>query len=146
MITIRKAALQDLDELTILFDAYRTFYKQPGNPEAAKEFLKERLLHNESVILLAFNASQVIGFTQLYPIFSSVSLKKAWLLNDLYVHPAARRSGAAEALLNSARDHGIATCAKWLLLETARDNFPAQSLYTKNGWIRTEDFFFTLDL
>jgi len=146
MIIIRKAALQDLDELTILFEYYRNFYKQSGDLEAAQKFLKERLVHNESVIFLAFKQSQAIGFTQLYPIFSSVSLKKAWLLNDLFVHPAARRSGAAEALLNAARDHGIATGAKWLLLETARDNFPAQSLYTKNGWIRTEDIFYTLDL
>jgi len=146
MITVRKATLQDLEELSILFDAYRIFYKQQGDIEAAREFLKERLLHNESVIYVAFNEEIAVGFTQLYPIFSSVSLKNAWLLNDLYVLPAARRLGVAEALLNVAREHGIHTGAKWLLLETARDNFPAQSLYEKNGWVRAEDIFYTLDL
>ena len=146
MITIRKAVLQDLEELTILFDAYRIFYKQHSDKEAAREFLKERLLRNESVIYVAYNENNAIGFTQLYPIFSSVSLKNAWLLNDLYVLPSARRSGVAEALLNVARKHGTDTGAKWLLLETAADNLPAQSLYEKNGWVKAEDIFYTLDL
>ena len=146
MITVRKAILQDLEDLTILFNAYRIFYKQEGDVTAAREFLKERLLRNESVVYIAFNEENAIGFTQLYPIFSSVSLKNAWLLNDLYVIPSARRSGVAEALLNAAREHGIDTGAKWLLLETALDNFPAQSLYEKNGWVRAEDIFYTLDL
>lgn len=146
MITVRKAVLQDLEDLTILFDAYRIFYKQEGDVSAARKFLKERLLRNESVIYIAYNEENAIGFTQLYPIFSSVSLKNAWLLNDLYVLPSARRSGVAEALLNAAREHGIDTGAKWLLLETAMDNFPAQSLYEKNGWVKAEDIFYTLDL
>ena len=146
MITIRKAVLQDLEELTILFDAYRIFYKQHSDKEAAREFLKERLLRNESVIYVAYNENNAIGFTQLYPIFSSVSLKNAWLLNDLYVLPSARRSGVAEALLNVARKHGTDTGAKWLLLETAADNLPAQSLYEKNGWVKAEDIFYTLNL
>jgi ribosomal protein S18 acetylase RimI-like enzyme len=146
MITVRKAVLQDLEDLTILFDAYRIFYKQEGDVSAARKFLKERLLRNESVIYIAYNEENAIGFTQLYPIFSSVSLKNAWLLNDLYVLPSARRSGVAEALLNAAREHGIDTGAKWLLLETALDNFPAQSLYEKNGWVKAEDIFYTLDL
>lgn len=146
MITVRKAFLQDLEDLTILFDAYRIFYKQEGDVSAARKFLKERLLRNESVIYIAYNEENAIGFTQLYPIFSSVSLKNAWLLNDLYVLPSARRSGVAEALLNAAREHGIDTGAKWLLLETALDNFPAQSLYEKNGWVKAEDIFYTLDL
>lgn len=146
MITIRKATLQDLNEVSILFDAYRQFYKQPGDLIGAQEFLKERLLYNESVIFIAFNEEKAIGFTQLYPIFSSVSMKKAWLLNDLFVSHSARRSGVAEALLDAAREHGIASGAKWLLLETAADNIPAQTLYSKKGWVRTEDLFYTLDL
>ena len=146
MITVRKATLQDLEELSILFDAYRIFYKQQGDIAAAREFLKERLLHNESVIYVAFNEEIAVGFTQLYPIFSSVSLKNAWLLNDLFIDPSARRLGAAELLLNAARKHGIDTGSKWLLLETALDNIPAQNLYVKNGWVRTEDLFYTLAL
>ncbi len=112
----------------------------------AYQFLKARLSADESVVFMAFNENNAIGFTQLYPIFSSVSMQKAWLLNDLFVDPTARRSGAAEALLNAAKEYGIHTGAKWLMLETATDNFPAQSLYEKNGWVRAQDIFYTLDL
>jgi GNAT superfamily N-acetyltransferase len=146
MIITRKATLEDLEGLSILFNAYRIFYKQPDDLKGAFEFLKERLLQHESVIFVAVNNNKIIGFTQLYPIFSSVSLKKAWLLNDLFIDPSARRLGAAELLLNAARKLGIDTGSKWLLLETALDNIPAQNLYVKNGWVRTEDIFYTLAL
>jgi GNAT superfamily N-acetyltransferase len=146
MITTRKATLEDLEDLSTLFNAYRIFYNQPDDLTAAFDFLKERFLLQESVVFIAVNNNKIIGFTQLYPIFSSVSLKKAWLLNDLFIDPSARRLGAAELLLNAARKHGIETGSKWLLLETTLDNIPAQNLYVKNGWVRTEDIFYTLAL
>jgi ribosomal protein S18 acetylase RimI-like enzyme len=146
MITTRKATLEDLEDLSSLFNDYRVFYNQPDDLKGAFEFLKERLLLQESVVFVAVNNNKMIGFTQLYPIFSSVSLKKAWLLNDLFIDPSARRLGAAEALLHAARKHGIETGSKWLLLETALDNVPAQTLYVKNGWEKVEDVFYTLTL
>jgi ribosomal protein S18 acetylase RimI-like enzyme len=146
MITTRKATLEDLEDLSTLFNAYRIFYNQPDDLTAAFDFLKERFLLQECVVFVAVNNNKIIGFTQLYPIFSSVSLKKAWLLNDLFIDPSARRLGAAELLLNAARKHGIETGSKWLLLETTLDNIPAQNLYVKNGWVRTEDIFYTLAL
>jgi GNAT superfamily N-acetyltransferase len=146
MITTRKATLEDLEDLSTLFNAYRIFYNQPDDLTAAFDFLKERFLLQESVVFIAVNNNKIIGFTQLYPIFSSVSLKKAWLLNDLFIDPSARRLGAAELLLNAARKHGIDTGSKWLLLETTLDNIPAQNLYVKNGWVKVEDIFYTLAL
>jgi GNAT superfamily N-acetyltransferase len=146
MITTRKATLEDLEDLSTLFNAYRIFYNQPDDLTAAFDFLKERFLLQESVVFIAVNNNKIIGFTQLYPIFSSVSLKKAWLLNDLFIDPSARRLGAAELLLNAARKHGIDTGSKWLLLETTLNNIHAQNLYVKNGWVRTEDIFYTLAL
>jgi ribosomal protein S18 acetylase RimI-like enzyme len=146
MITTRKATLEDLEDLSSLFNAYRVFYNQPDDLKGAFEFLKERFLLQKSVVLVAVNNNKMIGFTQLYPIFSSVSLKKAWLLNDLFIDSSARRLGAAEALLHAARKHGIETGSKWLLLETAHDNVPAQTLYVKNGWEKVEDVFYTLTL
>jgi GNAT superfamily N-acetyltransferase len=146
MITTRKATLEDLEDLSSLFNDYRVFYNQPDDLKGAFEFLKERLLLQESVVFVAVNNNKMIGFTQLYPIFSSVSLKKTWLLNDLFIDPSARRLGAAEALLHAARKHGIDTGSKWLLLETALDNIPAQTLYVKNGWVKADDIFYTLTL
>ena len=69
--TIRRATLDDLDAIAPLFDAYRRFYHQPGDVDRARDFLRERMLHSESVVLLAQRDGTAAGFTQLYPLFSS---------------------------------------------------------------------------
>jgi GNAT superfamily N-acetyltransferase len=144
--TIKKAALADVETIAPLFDAYRIFYEQETDVAAATNFLSQRLSKNESVIFIAFINNTAVGFTQLFPIFSSVSLRTTWLLNDLYVAGDARKQGVAAALLNQAKLFGIENNAKWLLLETAADNFTAQSVYEKNGWIKQTDFFYQLPL
>jgi GNAT superfamily N-acetyltransferase len=146
MITIIQASLEDLDQAAILFDAYRQFYQQVPDLSAAKAFLKERIRNKESVIFLAYEGQQAVGLTQLYPIFTSVGLQRAWLLNDLYVDGTARKKGIAVQLLEAAKAHAKTTNSKWLLLETAMDNFTAQSVYEKNGWKRVSDIFYQFDL
>ena len=141
---VRRANLNDLEQLATLFDGYRQFYQQASNIEGAKSFLHDRLSRNESVVFMAVENGQAIGFTQLYPIFSSVSLKKAWLLNDLFVHESARKKGFAMALLKAAEAHGRETGARWMLLETAHDNANAQALYEKAGWERESAFYYRL--
>jgi GNAT superfamily N-acetyltransferase len=146
MITVRRAGKEDIDALTVLFDLYRVWYHQPSDIAAAKTFLRQRMENEESVIFIAAQEQALVGFTQLYPIFSSVSLQKAWLLNDLYVHATARKNGVAAQLLEAARQHGLQTGAKWLLLQTGNDNFPAQSVYEKNGWKKVSDYFYEFPL
>ncbi len=133
MVDIIRANLNHLPLILPLFDAYRVFYKQPSNLEEAKEFLSKRLQHNESVIFLAMQGSTAIGFTQLYPMFSSVSMAPVYLLNDLFVIDSLRGKGVGESLLNHAKDFCKSAGFKGLALETAIDN-PAQKLYEKLGW------------
>lgn len=144
--TIRRAKKRDIDQISILFDKYRIFYKQKGDITMAKAFLKKRMKRKESVIFVAEERKELIGFTQLFPIFSSVSMKRTWLLNDLYVNEKARGKGAATALLNAAKEFGRETNSKWLLLQTAKDNFTAQKVYEKNGWVKETDFFYRMDI
>lgn len=144
--TVRKAKKKDIEQLVVLFDKYRIFYKQKGDVQAAKLFLKKRMKRKESVIFVAEERRVLIGFTQLFPIFSSVSMQRTWLLNDLYVNENARGKGAAGVLLNAARDYGKETKSKWLLLQTAADNHTAQKVYEKNGWIKEGDLFYRCDL
>lgn len=146
MITIRKATIEDVDAVAGLFDQYRVFYKQSSDVDKAKEFLKERIDKSESAILVAFVNNEAVGFTQLYPIFSSVSMRRAWLLNDLFVAPSARKTGVGNKLLNAAKDFGAETNAKWLILETSEDNFTAQSVYEGNGWQKSSSYFYHFDL
>ena len=128
---IRRAKKKDIDQLSVLFDKYRIFYKQRSDVDSAKSFLKKRMKRKESVIFVAEERKNLIGFTQLFPIFSSVSMQRTWLLNDLYVNEKARGIGAATALLNAAKDFGAETNSNWLLLQTAADNSTAQRVYEK---------------
>jgi GNAT superfamily N-acetyltransferase len=143
---IRKAKKKDIEQLSILFDKYRIFYKQKGDVVTAKSFLRKRMKRKESVIFVAEERKELVGFTQLFPIFSSVSMMRTWLLNDLYVNEKARGKGAATALLNASKKFGKETNAKWLLLQTAADNFTAQAVYEKDGWIKETDFFYRADI
>ena len=143
---IRRAKKKDIGDLSILFDKYRIFYKQQSDVDNARSFLKKRMKRKESVIFVAEERKELIGFTQLFPIFSSVSMKRTWLLNDLYVNEKARGMGTASKLLDAAKDFGAETNSKWLILQTAADNFTAQKVYEKNGWIKETDLLYRKDI
>jgi len=143
---IRKASVEDAAIVALLFDSYRSFYKQAPDVDAAFNFIKERLQQNESVIFIAFIKDNAVGFVQLYPIFTSVGMKRAWLLNDLYIHVSSRGKGVATALLDAAKEFAKNTGSKWLMLQTASDNYTAQALYKKNGWKKETDVFYRFDL
>ncbi|MDX1442570.1 MAG: GNAT family N-acetyltransferase [Gammaproteobacteria bacterium] len=136
---VRRASLADARPLVALFDAYRVFYDQESDPVAAERFLDARLMNDESVIFVAENpAGELLGFTQLYPLFTSVGMQRLWLLNDLYVAENARRAGVASALLDAAQAFGRDDGAKGLLLETHHTNSPARALYERQGWVLNE--------
>ncbi|GLY09468.1 GNAT family N-acetyltransferase [Pseudobacillus badius] len=133
---------EDVRSVAELFDAYRVFYEQPSNKEAAESFIRERLEKEESVIFMAVENGQSIGFTQLYPTFSSVAMKRVWILNDLFVTADSRNKGAGRALLQAAKQFAKETGAKGLQLQTAVDNKSAQHLYESDGWVKDEKFFY----
>ena len=141
-VTIRRADLKDLEDVVPLFDEYREFYEKDSDQAAARAFLTARTERGESVIFVAYVApGEAVGFTQLYPSFSSVSMKPLWILNDLFVRSGARRGGVARMLLERARQHAIDTGAKGLILTTGVQNKPAQRLYESCGWLREDEFF-----
>jgi ribosomal protein S18 acetylase RimI-like enzyme len=141
MITVQQATIQDLDQLAPLFDAYRQFYGQKTNVPAARAFLRDRFRHSESIIFIASQDGKAIGFTQLYPSFSSISIERIYVLSDLYVTNGTRKSGAGRLLLEAAAQFGLSTGACQLTLETAKTNLTAQSLYEGCGWIRDMEFY-----
>src|SRR5688572_9623744 len=136
----RKATIEDVISLSFLFDNYRVFYKKPSDPEGAKFFLSERINNAESVILVAENEQQqLVGFVQLYPLFSSTRMKRLWLLNDLFVHPEYRGLGASVALIEAAKDLCRSTRSCGMILETAKDNTIGNKLYPRTGFTLDED-------
>ncbi len=130
-----RASVLDLDTLAPLFDDYRQFYQQAPDAALARQFLSDRFAHHQSVILLAVSDDgEGLGFTQLYPLFSSTRAARIYLLNDLFVVPSARRHGVARALLEDAARHARALGAVGLNLSTAHSNLQAQKLYESLGW------------
>ena len=144
--TVRRAELEDVDALVPLFDAYRQFYDQPSDLTRARNWLRARIGANESVVLLAERDGQAIGFTQLYPMYSSVQTSRIWVLNDLYVSPEQRRLGAAKALLNHAIEHARDDGASRVQLETGRRNEAARALYRAAGWQEDDTQWYSVHL
>lgn len=138
---IYQATIEDLEGVSNLFNLYRVFYQQITDLEGAKTYIKERLERKDSVIFVVKDNQSYVGFTQLYPTFSSISMKRAWILNDLYVDVAARNQGIGEMLLLKAKDYAIETGAKSISLSTAPDNYSAQRLYEKNGYVQDSQFY-----
>jgi ribosomal protein S18 acetylase RimI-like enzyme len=124
-----------------LFDAYRVFYERQSDMAGAEAYLRHRLSALESVVFLAVDGNQGLGFCQLYPSFGSLSMSRIWILYDLYVIPEARRCGVGRALMERAREFGQASGGSRLELSTARENRPAQALYESLGYERDEDFY-----
>jgi len=154
MIAIERAGTTDLDELVGLFEKYRAFYRCEPSTDGAQRFLGARLEQGDSVVFLARDRSEpeasavgrAVGFTQLYPLFSSTAMKRLWLLNDLYVEDSHRRKGVARQLIASAAELCRSTGARGFLLETEATNARAQALYESVGMKRVTSFFYALDV
>jgi GNAT superfamily N-acetyltransferase len=141
VVTVRQAALSDLDELATLFDQYRGFQGQASDIPAARDFLQARFDHGESVVFIAHEGNAPVGFAQLYPSYSSVSLARVFVLNDLFVHTSGRRKGVASKLLAAVEGYAWSLGAVRVTLNVARDNKPGQALYEAKGWSQDSQFF-----
>ena len=135
-----RAKIEHLEPIAQLFDQYRVFYGQNSDAIAAKMFVQERLQNRDSVIFVA-NDEKIVGFAQLYPSFSSVSMQRIWILNDLFVVATHRRKGIAKLLLETAKQHAQETEAIRITLATQISNISAQTLYESLGYTRDEEFY-----
>lgn len=133
-LAIQRVTAAELDAVVPLFDAYRQFYEQPSDLPRGRAWLQERLQRDESVIFMATRDGDAVGFTQLYPMFSSVRTARLYILNDLYVAAHARRGGVARALLDAAEAFAREDGAAGIVLETTRDNDTARAVYRDAGW------------
>ncbi|MBO7748435.1 GNAT family N-acetyltransferase [Paenibacillus sp. MWE-103] len=142
-IRVNQAAIGELDELAAVFDQYRVFYGQPSDVSAARAFLFERFEYRDSIVFAArdVRTDALVGFAQLYPAFSSISMARSLILNDLFVVPDARKRGIGQLLLDAALRYAKQTNAKGLELSTAAGNVAARRLYERNGYERDESFY-----
>ncbi|MGG5508096.1 MULTISPECIES: GNAT family N-acetyltransferase [unclassified Myroides] len=129
--TIKKASVEDLEEVSELFNLYRIFYRQETDLQESTSFIKERLLQGESDIFLVIYDQKAVGFVQLYKLFHYIKLQKQWLLSDLFVHPDYRGKGLSVALINRSKQWCEETGACGLMLETEKTNIIGNNLYPK---------------
>lgn len=141
---IRPAVAEDLPALSVLFDGYRQFYRQSPDPDACRQFLQQRMEQRDARQLVAESREGfLLGFVQLYPLWSSVRMKPLWLLNDLFVAETSRCAGVGSALLEAAKELARQTGACGLSLETSPDNLKAKALYERSGFeLETHHFYF----
>lgn len=141
-ISTRLATLDDIDQLATLFDAYRQFYELPPDLALSLQYILDRMLGNESVLILAEDETGApAGFCQMYPTFCSLAAAPIYALYDLFVVPEARKFGAGRALMLAAEAHALRNGAVRLDLTTAKTNLPAQCLYSGLGWKRDDIFY-----
>lgn len=156
---IRIAELADAEHVSELFNQYRMFYNRPPDLEGAIQYIKSRMQHNESIILVAEKIAELeavepmkgkdngmnqalMGFVQLYPTFSSLSMRSNWILNDLYVQPEYRQQGVARRLLQASRALAKERGVGALSLSTAISNKQAQALYESEGYVLDTHFLY----
>ncbi|MGW0392947.1 N-acetyltransferase family protein [Streptomyces sp. NPDC003042] len=139
-VTLRAAGEADIETAAALFRGYLDFYEvKVEDPDRPRAFLAERIRAGESLVLLAdVPGAGTVGFAQVYRTFSSLSMRPAWILNDLYVAPSGRRTGAGRALLREVLRRAREAGAAGVQLETAYDNHIAQGLYEAEGFVREE--------
>lgn len=140
MIEIHRAGPADVDAIAPLFDAYRGFYGRPSDLQLARTFLADRLGAGESVVLFAVDQGTACGFTQLYPLFSSLRCRPTWMLSDLFVAPQQRRGGIGRLLMDAAHAFARERGAAAIELDTAHTNTAAQALYESLGYERDLEF------
>jgi ribosomal protein S18 acetylase RimI-like enzyme len=143
---VERARAEDTDAIAPLFDAYRQFYGAVPDLPGASAFIAARLERDESVVLLAraipraSEPSRAIGFAQLYPSFSSVSMGPIIVLNDLFVLPSWRRSSVARSLVEETARHGERIGAIRIHLSTQITNVPARRLYQSLDFVADQEF------
>ncbi len=141
---VREAFIDDLSSIVKIVMKYRGFYGvESQDEEVVTEFIKSRLENNQSKIFIATSeCDEVIGFIQLYPSYSTVSLKAQWILNDFFVDEDYRGKGYGTSLMSYVKEY-FQNKAKGFILVTDKDNFTAKSFYDKNGWDTGQYDFYT---
>jgi ribosomal protein S18 acetylase RimI-like enzyme len=139
---IKKISMKELDDLVLLFDQYMVFYNQPSAPDKYREYLTERLKKDEATVFIAYSLkNEPVGFVLNYHSFSSVSLGKIIVLNDLFVVSSHRKQGIANGLIDCSFKLAKSSGSIRVDLSTDKDNFSAQALYEKIGFVKDTEYF-----
>jgi hypothetical protein len=116
---IFKAELWNLELILPLFEQYRRERGMSENSERSLAFLANRIHFSESILFVAVQDQQAVGFVQLYPRLSSLRLQRYWQLTDIFVANIPNHQQITSELLRKSRDFVSFTQSKLLVLESA---------------------------
>jgi GNAT superfamily N-acetyltransferase len=138
----------DLEELLPLMRAYCDFYEVAPSDEALLRMSRALIAdpEREGLQLVARGADgAMLGFATVFWSWSTLSGERLGVMNDLFVEPTARGSGAADALIAACSERAAAHGAPTIEWQTAKDNLRAQAVYERVGAKRSEWLDYSLD-
>ncbi len=129
--TVRAVELADKERWLELFKAYIVFYESELTPEQIE--LTWQRIHSDFNIngLVAVQDGEIVGIAHYIFRPSTWAVKDYCYLEDLFVDPAVRGSGAGRALIEALKDIAEAAGSERLYWTTAPDNATARRLYDK---------------
>jgi GNAT superfamily N-acetyltransferase len=139
--SVRPARAEDFDAWQELFAGYCDFYERPSTLEQ-RRLVWSWIEAGTICCLLAFPVdaeADAVGMAHVRPMPSPLRGTATGFLDDLFVAPAARGSGAFECLIAAIR--GLAAAEEWPQVRwiTAADNARARAAYdrvaTKTDWV-----------
>ena len=135
VVVIRPVTEDDVDELLPLLRGYCEFYGTDPSDDALLELSRWLLDHPEdgAQVLARDDDGSAIGFTTIYWTWRTMHASRIAVLEDLFVAPQARGSGAAEALIRDALARAHEHGARQLDWQTAKTNERAQAVYARMG-------------
>ena len=138
----------DLPDLLPLMRAYCDFYRAAPSDEELLALAHSLLADPdcEGFQLIAREGNgRAVGFATVYWSWSTLAAARKAIMNDLFVHPAARGSGLAERLIEECRVRSGRRGAASMGWQTATDNLRAQTVYERIGAKREEWLDYSLD-
>lgn len=132
-VSIHPLTAADRPDWERLFAGYAAFYKVEQTAQM-REIVFGWLMdqsHTSNCLLAADLTGHVVGFAHYRPFVSQLNAVTNCFMDDLFVDPEARGTGAAEALIEAvgtrAREEGWGV-VRWI---TADDNFRGRGVYDK---------------
>ena len=143
-LVVRAAEPSDRDAWARLFVDYGVFYETAFDEAVLAGVWRwiTDASHEVSAVVAVDDAGDLVGFAHYRRQADTFTAGTGWTLDDLYVSPEARGSGAATALIDAvtvAATEGGGATLRWI---TAADNVRAQRVYdrvaTRAGWVTYE--------
>lgn len=140
MIDISRAGESDLPELLPLMRGYCDFYAVSPSDEQLLALSRALIAdpEREGVQLIARKDGAAVGFATIYWSWATTIASRIGVMNDLFVAPEARGTGAAEELIQACVDECRKHGAVELTWQTAPDNDRAQRVYDRIGGRRSQ--------